>query len=547
MVRNTYIYPPTESMRIVGDIFAYTSQKMPKFNSISVSGYHMQEAGASPQLELAFTIADGLEYLRCAQKAGLDVDSVAPRISFFFAIGMDFFVEIAKLRAARRVWAKLVKREFEPKLEKSLLLRTHCQTSGYSLQERDPHNNVVRTTIEALAAVLGGTQSLHTNSFDEAIALPSDFAAKLARNTQLILKEECGLTKVADPLGGSYMIESLTDSLEATALEIIGEVEAQGGMTAAIAKGYPKRRIEECSARRQARIDSGKEVIVGVNKYVDNSEDNQEKVDVRVIDNTAVLEEQIRSIARVKESRDPARAAAALEALTHAARNPSAPGTTTDMSMNLLHLSVEAARARCTLGEMSSALEEAFGRHLGGDELVQGVYSSEVHKDNAGGGGEDDEAMRAFQSAMAVCDAFAETEGRRPRILVAKMGQDGHDRGARVMASGLADIGFDVDIGPLFASPEEVAKQAVEADVHIVGVSSQAAGHKTLVPALSKALKDLDAGHIMIVAGGVIPKQDYEFLKEAGCAEIFGPGTRIPDAATTIIARLSEATGAMKL
>lgn len=536
MVRNTYIYPPEPSMRIVGDIFAYTSSNMPKFNSISISGYHMQEAGASPSIELAFTIADGLEYVRCAKGAGLEVDSVAPRLSFFFAIGMNFYMEVAKLRAARRLWATLMREKFDPKLERSLLLRTHCQTSGYSLQERDPYNNVMRTTIEAMAAVLGGTQSLHTNSFDEAIALPTDFSAKLARNTQLILQEEAELTRVVDPFGGSYFMESLTDELVKKAREIIDEIEASGGMTQCIASGYPKRKIEECSARKQARIDTVQEVIVGVNKYESGADDGGDSapMDVRVIDNTAVRQEQARSIADVRASRDAAAVEAALGALTKAATEGTgaSPGGY-DERTNLLKLAVDAARVRCTLGEISEALEQVWGRHRPGESLISGVY--------AGAFGDDDPEIAAATEAV---EAFERAEGRRPRILVAKMGQDGHDRGAKVIATGLADLGFDVDIGPLFASPAEVAKQAIEADVHIIGVSSQAAGHKTLVPQLVAELEAQGAEHIQIVCGGVIPQQDYAFLKAAGASDIFGPGTRIPAAAMSMLAKLEAAHGA---
>eukprot|EP00271_Cylindrocystis_brebissonii_P002320 TRINITY_DN1285_c0_g1_i2.p1 TRINITY_DN1285_c0_g1~~TRINITY_DN1285_c0_g1_i2.p1 ORF type:complete len:703 (-),score=128.20 TRINITY_DN1285_c0_g1_i2:7-2115(-) len=460
MVRNTYIYPPEPSMRLVGDIMAYTHKHMPRFNSISISGYHMQEAGADSSVELAFTIADGLEYIRCGQKNGLSVDELAPRFSFFWAIGMNFFVEIAKMRAGRRLWAKLVKEKFHPKNEKSLMLRTHCQTSGYSLTEQDPFNNVVRTTVEAMAAVLGGTQSLHTNSYDEALDLPSEQSARIARNTQLILQEETGITKVADPWGGSYMMEALTAELEAKALTIIEEVEAKGGMTAAIASGMPKLRIEECAARKQARIDSGQEVVVGVNKYRLQQE---ETVPIRSIDNAAVLKSQIERLRSVKASRDEALVNAALEALTVAAQSSERVEGT-----NLLSLAVEAAKVRCTGGEITAALEKVWGRHLARSQVLSGAYSAEYAADA--------ELSGAIHRAMEEVRAFEERAGRRPRILVAKMGQDGHDRGAKVIATGLADLGFDVDIGPLFQTPGEVAKHAMEADVHCVGISSQVRG-----------------------------------------------------------------------
>eukprot|EP00878_Enallax_costatus_P015889 GHUV01016655.1.p1 GENE.GHUV01016655.1~~GHUV01016655.1.p1 ORF type:complete len:690 (+),score=180.92 GHUV01016655.1:298-2367(+) len=466
MVRNTYIYPPHPSMRIVGDIMAYTSKHMPKFHPISISGYHMQEAGATPAIELAFTIADGLEYIRCAQAAGLDVDQVAPRLSFFFAVGLNFYEEVAKLRAARRLWARMVKETFNPKKETSLVLRTHCQTSGYSLTAQEPHNNIIRTTVEAMAAVLGGTQSLHTNSFDEALALPTDFSAGLARNTQLILQEETGITRVADPWGGSYFMEHLTSSLEAAAEKLLNEVEGLGGMTEALLAGLPKRKIEECAARQQAHIDSGTQVIVGVNKFVNAAE--PETVQVRQIDNNAVLSAQLARLDRVRSNRDEGAVAAALEALEAAARGK-------DRTINLLDLAVQAARVRCTVGEISYMLEKAWGRHTASTGVAPGFYAAERGAGATAAGLEADVEVAEVESAVR---RFEQITGRRPRILIAKMGQDGHDRGARVMASGLADLGFDVDISPLFQTPTEVALQAVDADVHIVGISSQAAGHR---------------------------------------------------------------------
>jgi len=515
MVRNTYIYPPGPSMRIVADIIEYTARHMPKFNSISISGYHMEEAGATSVQELAFTLADGLEYVRAALSRDLKIDEFAPRLSFFFGIGTNFFMEIAKLRAARLLWARLVQ-QFDPKDPASLALRMHCQTSGVSLTEQDPHNNIIRTTIEALAAVLGGTQSLHTNSFDEALGLPTPASARVARNTQLILAEETGIPHVVDPLGGSYYVECLTHSIAAAATALIDEVEALGGMTRAVESGMPKLRIEESAARRQAAIDRGEEVIVGVNKY--RSED-AEPVDILDVDNAAVRSAQIARLDQVRRNRDQARVHAALAALTNAAKT----GTG-----NLLALSIEASRARATVGEISDALEAVFTRHRADAPSVTGIY---------GGQYKGDEAFRRIQREIQV---FAREEGRRPRMLVVKLGQDGHDRGARVIASAFADIGFDVDIGPLFQTPEEAARQAVENDVHIVGVSSQAAAHKTLVPALIEALKKEGAGDILVVCGGVIPPQDYEFLKKAGVSAIFGPGTNIPAAAAEILALIRQ-------
>lgn len=509
MVRNTYIYPPEPSMRIVADIIEYTARNMPKFNSISISGYHMQEAGATAVQELAYTIADGLEYVRSATARGLDVDEFAGRLSFFFAIGMNFFMEVAKLRAARTLWARLLA-PFEPKKPGSSMLRTHCQTSGVSLTEQDPYNNVVRTTIEAMAAVLGGTQSLHTNSFDEAIALPTDFSARIARNTQLILAEESGITHVVDPLGGSYYIESLTNGLIEEAMELINEVEALGGMTKAVEAGLPKLRIEESAARRQARVDRGEEVIVGVNKY---RLENEAVMDIREIDNTAVRESQIARLNHIRSTRDQAACDAALHALQEGAAG----------NANLLELCVDAARARATLGEMSEAMENVFGRHRATIRSISGVYGGEY----AG-----DEHWAAVQERV---EAFERSHGRRPRMLVAKMGQDGHDRGAKVIATAFADLGFDVDVGALFQTPEEVAQDAVENDVHLIGVSSQAAGHKTLVPALIAALGAIGGSDIRVVCGGVIPAQDYEYLTEAGVAAIFGPGTNVAEAAIKVI------------
>ena len=514
MVRNTYIYPPAPSMRIVADIIEHTAKHMPKFNSISISGYHMQEAGATAVQELAFTLADGLEYVRAAMSKGLKIDDFAPRLSFFFCIGMNFFMEIAKLRAARYLWARLIK-PFEPQNPASLALRTHCQTSGVSLTEQDPYNNVVRTTIEALAAVLGGTQSLHTNSFDEAMALPTPQSARIARNTQLILAEESGIPNVIDPLGGSYYVESLTHAVAEAAWELIQEVEGLGGMTKAVESGMPKLKIEESAARRQARIDRGEEAIVGVNKY---RSDSAEKVDILDIDNSKVREQQVARLKQIRKARDAKRVAAALGALTDAARSGNG---------NLLALSIAATRARATVGEISDALETVFTRHRATIRSVSGVYGA-LH--------EGDESYRRIQREV---EAFARSEGRRPRMLVVKLGQDGHDRGAKVIATAFADIGFDVDVGPLFQTPEEAARQAVENDVHVVGVSSQAAGHKTLVPALIAALRKEGADGVLVICGGVIPPQDYDFLKQGGVAAIFGPGTNIPAAAGEIL-RLIE-------
>jgi methylmalonyl-CoA mutase len=519
MVRNTYIYPPAPSMRIVADIIEYTAQHMPKFNSISISGYHMQEAGATAVQELAFTIADGLEYVRAALSKGLKVDDFAPRLSFFFAIGMNFFMEIAKLRAARYLWAKLMK-QFDPQDPQSLALRTHCQTSGVSLTEQDPYNNVVRTTIEALAAVLGGTQSLHTNALDEAIALPTPFSAGIARNTQLVIQEESGIPHVIDPLAGSYYIESLTDSLVKEAEKLIAEVEALGGMTKAVESGLPKLKIEEAAARRQARVDRGEDVIVGVNKYQSGQ---QAEIDVLDIDNTKVRDQQIARLNRIKSSRDEAAVKTALAALTAAAK---------DGSGNMLALSVAAMRARATVGEVSSALEAVYSRHKAEIRSIAGVYGAAYR---------DDPDFRAIEQRVR---DFAKEEGRRPRLLVVKLGQDGHDRGAKIIATAFADLGFDVDVGPLFQTPEEAARQAIENDVHVIGVSSQAAGHKTLVPQLIQALKAQGAGDIQVVCGGVIPAQDYDMLKRAGVAAIFGPGTNIPKAAAEILSLVHQTSAA---
>jgi len=510
MVRNTYIYPPAPSMRIVADIIEHTAKRMPKFNSISISGYHMQEAGATCVQELAFTLADGLEYVRAALSKGLDVDAFAPRLSFFFAIGMNFFMEIAKLRAARLLWAELMQ-GFGPKKADSLALRTHCQTSGVSLTEQDPYNNVVRTAIEAMAAALGGTQSLHTNSFDEALALPTPFSSRIARNTQLILQEETGITKVVDPLAGSYYVENLTASIAAHARSLIGEVEALGGMTKAVESGMPKLKIEESAALRQARIDRGEETIVGVNKY---KVENPEKIDILDIDNTAVREAQVKRLKDVRAKRDEAKCRETLEALTRAASGGNG---------NLLELSIEAMRARATVGEVSDALEKVYTRHRATIRSVTGIYGSAY---------DGDEGFAKIKTDVA---AFAAEEGRRPRMLVVKLGQDGHDRGAKVIATAFADIGFDVDVGPLFQTPDEAARQAVENDVHVIGVSSQAAGHKTLVPALIDALKGRKADDILVVCGGVIPPQDYDELLKQGVAAIYGPGTNIPHAAAEVL------------
>jgi len=511
MVRNTYIYPPEPSMRIVADIIGYTAENMPRYNSISISGYHMQEAGATCAQELAYTIADGLEYVRAAKASGLDVDAFAPRLSFFFCLGMNFFMEVAKLRAARLLWAELLAQEFAPKDARSMMLRTHCQTSGWSLTEQDPYNNIIRTAYEAMAGALGGTQSLHTNSFDEAIGLPTEFSARIARNTQLILQNETGVTNVVDPLAGSYYVESLTSSLADVARGLIAEVEERGGMTKAVAEGLPKRRIEESAARRQARIDRGEEVIVGVNKYQPAEET---RVDVLEIDNTKVREQQVARLNKIRETRDQAACDAALAALTKIAETGGG---------NLLAACVDAARARATVGEMSDAMEAAWGRHQADAHTISGVYG-QAYEDDA-----------EFQEILADVEAFADYEGRRPRLLVAKLGQDGHDRGSKVIATAFADIGFDVDIGPLFATPEEAARQAIENDVHVVGVSSQAAGHKTLVPQLIDALHAQGADDILVICGGVVPQQDYDFLKAKGVAAVYGPGTNIPKAAGEVL------------
>ncbi|MEO0821507.1 MAG: methylmalonyl-CoA mutase, partial [Pseudomonadota bacterium] len=515
MVRNTYIYPPEPSMRIVADIIGYTASEMPKFNSISISGYHMQEAGANLVQELAFTLADGREYVRAALARGMDVDKFAGRLSFFFAIGMNFFMEAAKLRAARLLWHRIMS-EFEPKDPKSLMLRTHCQTSGVSLQEQDPYNNVVRTAYEALAAVLGGTQSLHTNSFDEALALPTEFSARIARNTQLILANETGVTKVVDPLAGSYYVEALTAELAEKAWALIEEVEGLGGMTEAVASGMPKLRIEEVAAQRQAAVDRGEEVIVGVNKYRPTEPDRVEVLDV---DNVKVRAAQVARLERVRARRDQAACDAALAALEEGAQGDG----------NLLALAVEATRARASVGEISLAMERVFGRHKADVRTLAGVYGA-AYEGDAG-----------FERIQADVAAFAEEEGRRPRMLVVKMGQDGHDRGAKVIATAFADIGFDVDMGPLFQTPEEAAQDAIDNDVHVVGISSQAAGHKTLAPKLIDALKAQGAEDIIVVCGGVIPPDDYAFLKAAGVKAIFGPGTNIPEAAREVLDLIREA------
>ena len=510
MVRNTYIYPPAPSMKIIADIFEYTSRKMPKFNSISISGYHMQEAGATADIELAYTLADGLEYIRTGLAAGMKIDEFAPRLSFFWAIGMNHFMEIAKMRAGRMLWAKLLK-QFEPKDEKSLALRTHCQTSGWSLTEQDPFNNVARTCIEAAAAAFGGTQSLHTNALDEAIALPTDFSARIARNTQIYLQEETKITKTVDPWAGSYYVEYLTDEIAHKAWALIEEVEELGGMTKAIEAGIPKLRIEEAAARKQARIDSGQDIIVGVNKYRLEKED---PLHILEVDNQTVRRQQIERLESIKASRNGDKVKECLQKLTEAAR--SAEG-------NLLDLAVEAARNRATLGEISDALEIVYGRYKAQIKSFSGVYSKEIKNDES------------FEKARQLADKFAKLEGRRPRIMIAKMGQDGHDRGAKVVATGYADVGFDVDIGPLFQTPAEAAKQAVENDVHILGVSSLAAGHKTLVPQVIEELKKYGREDIMVIVGGVIPAQDYQFLFDAGAVAVFGPGTRISDAAIKIL------------
>lgn len=515
MVRNTYIYPPKQSMKIIGDIFKYTSKNMPKFNSISISGYHMQEAGATADIELAYTLADGLEYIKAGIDAGLDIDDFAPRLSFFWAIGMNHFMEIAKMRAGRMLWAKIVK-QFNPKNEKSMALRTHCQTSGYSLTEQDPYNNIARTTIEAMAAAFGGTQSLHTNSFDEAIALPTDFSARIARNTQKYIQQETGITKAIDAWGGSYYVEYLTDELVKKATKLMEEVEKLGGMAKAIEQGVPKMRIEESAAKKQAKIDSGKEIIVGVNQYLT---DEREEIETLEIDNHAVRNAQIERIKKLKAERDESTLQEALNNLSKCAETGEG---------NLLELSVEAAGKRATLGEISMALEKHFGRYKAVIKSISGVYSNEMKQD------------KSFDKAKALADKFAEKDGRRPRILVAKMGQDGHDRGAKVIATSFADLGFDVDIGPLFQTPEEVALQAAENDVHILGVSSLAAGHKTLIPQVIDALKKIGRPDIVVVAGGVIPEKDYDFLYKEGVLKVFGPGTKISLAAIEILEKLIE-------
>lgn len=516
MVRNTYIYPPEMSMRIIADIFKFTAKNMPKFNSISISGYHMQEAGATADLEMAYTLADGLEYVRTGINAGLDIDEFAPRLSFFWAEGMNYFMEVAKLRAARLIWAKLIK-QFNPKNPKSMSLRTHSQTSGWSLAEQDPFNNVVRTCIEAMAAALGHTQSLHTNSLDEAIALPTDFSARIARNTQLYLQEETYITKVIDPWGGSYYVESLTDALLQKGWEHILEIESYGGMTKAIEAGIPKMRIEEAAARRQARIDSGKEIIVGVNKF---RLEKEEPIEILEVDNTQVRLNQIKRIQEVKQKRNETEVQQALDSITRAAQTGEG---------NLLELAIEAARKRATLGEISYAIEKVCGRYQAVTRTISGVYSSEYSQDD-----------QLFNEVRKMTDEFAQNEGRRPRIMIAKMGQDGHDRGAKVVATAYADMGFDVDVGPLFQTPEETAKQAVENDVHVVGMSSLAGGHKTLLPQLVQELKKLGREDIIVICGGVIPAQDYDFLYENGASAIFGPGTKIPEAGKKIMELINE-------
>lgn len=510
MVRNTYIYPPTPSMKIIGEIFEYTSKNMPKFNSISISGYHMQEAGASPETELAYTLANGLEYLKKGLEIGLDIDTFAPRLSFFWGIGMDHFMEIAKMRAARLLWAKIVK-QFNPKNPKSMALRTHCQTSGWSLTEQDPFNNVARTCIEATSAVFGGTQSLHTNALDEAIALPTDFSARIARNTQLYLQKETQITKTVDPWAGSYFVETLTHQIVSNAWRIIQDIENQGGMTKAIEAGIPKLKIEESAAKKQAKIDSGEDIIVGVNKYV---LENEDPLHILEVDNDLVRKQQIERLKSIKEKRNQDDVDRCLKNITAAAQNG---------KENLLALAIEAAKSRATLGEISSALEVVFGRYQAKIKSISGVYKKEIKNDPS------------FEKAKLMADQFAESEGRRPRIMIAKMGQDGHDRGAKVVATGYADLGFDVDIGPLFQTAQEAAKQAVENDVHILGISTLAGGHKTLVPKVIEQLKLMQREDIMVIVGGVIPKQDYDTLFEAGAVAIFGPGTKISEAAITVL------------
>ena len=511
MVRNTYIYPPTPSMRIVADIIEYTAKEMPRFNSISISGYHMQEAGATCDLELAFTIADGLDYVRAALSKGLDVDAFAGRLSFFWCIGMNFYMEVAKMRAGRLLWATLMQKHFQPKNPRSLMLRTHCQTSGASLTEQDPYNNIMRTTVEAMAAVMGGTQSLHTNSFDEALALPTDESARIARNTQLVLQQETGIPKVVDPWGGSYFMESLTHALAAKALGIIEEVEEMGGMTKAIEAGMPKLRIEEAAAQRQSRVDRGEDIIVGVNRY---ERPDEPELDLREIDNSAVRESQVARLHKIRSERDSAKVEERLKALTDAGRSGEG---------NLLELAVEAARVRATVGEISEALEKEWGRYQAEIKSISGVYGSSFM---------DDPEWKAMQDEI---DRFVTAQGRRPRMLVAKVGQDGHDRGAKVIATAFADLGFDVDVGTLFQTPEEIARQAIENDVHIIGVSSQAGGHTTLVPELVRELERQGGGEIIVMAGGIIPPKDYPMLREAGVKAIFGPGTKIPVAAREVL------------
>lgn len=517
MVRNTYIYPPSPSMKIIADIFKYTSEHMPKFNSISISGYHMQEAGATADIELAYTLADGLEYIRKGIEAGMDIDTFAPRLSFFWAIGMDHFTEIAKMRAGRMLWAKIVNK-FNPKNPKSLALRTHCQTSGWSLTEQDPFNNVARTTIEAMAATFGGTQSLHTNALDEAIALPTDFSARIARNTQIYLQEETNITKTVDPWAGSYFVEQLTEDIANKAWKLIQEVEELGGMTKAIEKGIPKMRIEEAAAKKQAKIDSGQDTIVGVNKYQLKEED---PLHILEVDNEAVRDSQIERINNIKASRNSKNVANSLKELTNAAKTGKG---------NLLDLAIKAAEERATLGEISDALETVFGRHKAVHKTISGVYSKEIKED------------ALFKQASKLANNFAELEGRRPRIMIAKLGQDGHDRGAKVVATGYADLGFDVDIGPLFQTPIEATKQAIENDVHILGISSLAAGHKTLVPQVIQELKKYGRDDIMVIVGGVIPAQDYQYLFDAGAVGVFGPGTKIAQAAIDMLNILIDST-----
>jgi methylmalonyl-CoA mutase len=519
MVRNTYIFPPAPSMRIIGDIIEYTAQNMPKFNSISISGYHMQEAGANQALELAFTLADGKEYVKTALAKGLDVDGFAGRLSFFWAIGMNFYLEVAKMRAARLLWCRIMK-EFNPKNPKSLMLRTHCQTSGWSLTEQDPYNNVVRTTIEAMAAVFGGTQSLHTNALDEAIALPTEFSARIARNTQLIIQEETHITNVIDPWAGSYMMEKLTQDMADAAWTIIEEVEAMGGMTKAVDSGWAKLKIEAAAAEKQARIDSGKDVIVGVNKYKLKNED---AIDSLSIDNVRVRDQQVARLQTIRASRDTAKVQAALDALTEAAENNTG---------NLLALSIDAVRLRATVGEISDALEKSFGRHRADTQKVTGVYAAAY------------DSAEGWEALKTEINAFAEEQGRRPRVMISKLGQDGHDRGAKVVATAFADLGFDVDMGPLFQTPEECARQAIENDVHAVGVSTLAAGHKTLVPAIINELKKQGADDIIVFVGGVIPRQDYDFLYEAGVKGIYGPGTPIPASAKDVLEQIRAAVTA---